>query len=123
MLKYLVALVSVGLALWSGSEWLNSRLVQLVDVSQDLDRLLSQEELSLYNGREDSKGLYLAILGQVFDVEKGRKHYGPDGGYRFFTGISPKRSLILLFNGNTARGVVKVQNKKPRGWSWTWTWT
>lgn len=95
MLKYIVALISVSLAVWSGSEWLNFKLFELAGVSQDPGRLLSQEELSLYNGREDSKGLYLAILGQVFDVEKGRKHYGPDGGYRFFTGISPAHALIL----------------------------
>lgn len=87
MLKYVVALISVSLALWSGSEWLNLRLFELHEASQDSDRLLSQEELSLYNGRGDSQGLYLAILGQVFDVEKGRKHYGPYGGYRFFSGM------------------------------------
>lgn len=91
MIKYAVAIISVSLALWSGSDWLNLWHFE----SQDSDRLLSQKELSLYNGREDSKGLYLAILGQVFDVEKGRKHYGPGGGYRFFTGISPAPFLML----------------------------
>ncbi|XP_053532907.1 neuferricin [Ictalurus punctatus] len=93
MLKYVVALISVSLAVWSGSEWLNLWLFDL-DVAQDSGRLLSQEELALYNGKEDSKGLYLAILGQVFDVEKGRKHYGPDGGYRFFTGRDASRAFV-----------------------------
>lgn len=88
MLKYVVALMSVTLAVWSGSEWLNWRLFAPAVVSQDSDRLLSHGELSLYTGTEDSQGLYLAILGQVFDVEKGRKHYGPGGAYRFFTGLS-----------------------------------
>ncbi|XP_046876694.1 neuferricin [Hypomesus transpacificus] len=49
-------------------------------------RLIGKHELSLYDGEEDSKGLYLAILGQVFDVSKGRKHYGPGGGYHCFAG-------------------------------------
>lgn len=49
-------------------------------------RLLSSRELSLYDGQEGSKGLYLAILGQVFDVQKGHKHYGPGGTYHFMTG-------------------------------------
>ncbi|XP_010895336.2 neuferricin [Esox lucius] len=49
-------------------------------------RLITKDELSLYNGDENSRGLYLAILGQVFDVEKGMKHYGPGGGYHFFAG-------------------------------------
>lgn len=49
-------------------------------------RLLSIPELSLYNGQEGSRGLYLAILGQVFDVHKGHEHYGPGGTYHFMTG-------------------------------------
>lgn len=49
-------------------------------------KLLSSYELSLYNGQVGSKGLYLAILGQVFDVHKGHNHYGPGGTYHFMTG-------------------------------------
>lgn len=49
-------------------------------------RVLSSRELSLYDGKEGSKGLYLAVLGQVFDVTKGHKHYGPGGAYHFMTG-------------------------------------
>lgn len=49
-------------------------------------RVLSSHELSLYDGQEGSRGLYLAILGQVFDVHKGYKHYGPGGPYHFMTG-------------------------------------
>lgn len=52
-------------------------------------RLLSRRELSVYDGEEGSKGLYLAILGQVFDVHKGHKHYGPGGAYHFMAGDSP----------------------------------
>ncbi|KAG8587391.1 hypothetical protein GDO81_005651 [Engystomops pustulosus] len=49
-------------------------------------RLLSKGELSSYDGGHGSPGLYLAVLGQVFDVQKGMKHYGPGGSYSFFTG-------------------------------------
>lgn len=56
-------------------------------------RMIGKSELSKYNGEVNSPGLYVAILGQVFDVNKGRKHYGPGGGYHFFSGsfvfISP----------------------------------
>lgn len=100
MLKYLVALISVVLAVWTVPEWLTfpiygnvvnvleSWLRQQVSEASTSPpgRMLTEDELSLYNGGENSKGLYLAILGQVFDVEKGRKHYGPGGGYHFFTG-------------------------------------
>lgn len=53
------------------------------------ERLLSRRELSLYDGEDGSKGLYLAILGQVFDVHKGHRHYGPGGAYHFMAGDCP----------------------------------
>ena len=40
-------------------------------------------------------GLYLSILGQVFDVTSGAKHYGPGESYHVFTGIISK--FILYF--------------------------
>lgn len=49
-------------------------------------RLLSIGELSQFDGEEGSKGLYLAILGQVFDVHQGHKHYGLGGAYHFMAG-------------------------------------
>ncbi|KAI4877407.1 hypothetical protein NFI96_011705, partial [Prochilodus magdalenae] len=104
MLKHLFVLIAAGLAVWTAPHWhtltlYGGRLAgwlfqSSVDVAADSGRLLSQDELSLYNGRENSKGLYLAILGQVFDVEKGRRHYGPDGGYHFFTGRDASRAFV-----------------------------
>lgn len=100
MLKYLIALISMVFAVWTLPEWLSlpiyGNVVNVLEwclrepvgdaAASAPVRLLTADELSLYDGGENSKGLYLAILGQVFDVEKGRKHYGPDGGYHFFTG-------------------------------------
>ncbi|XP_059208102.1 neuferricin isoform X1 [Centropristis striata] len=57
-------------------------------------RLLSSRELSLYDGEESSKGLYLALLGQVFDVHKGHKHYGPGGAYHFMAGKDASLAFI-----------------------------
>ncbi|XP_071757087.1 neuferricin [Centroberyx gerrardi] len=57
-------------------------------------RLISRHELSLYDGEEGSRGLYLAILGQVFDVNKGHKHYGPGGAYHFMTGKDASLAFI-----------------------------
>ncbi|GIY78878.1 neuferricin [Caerostris darwini] len=56
--------------------------------------LLTPEELKLYDGGPNSKGLYLALLGEVFDVEKGAQHYKPGGGYAFFTGKDATRAYI-----------------------------
>ncbi|XP_077167470.1 neuferricin isoform X3 [Paroedura picta] len=50
------------------------------------ERTLSAAELSRYAGGVGSAGLYLAVLGKVFDVQRGRKHYGPGGAYSFFAG-------------------------------------
>jgi hypothetical protein len=46
--------------------------------------LFTKEELQEYS--EARKGLYLAILGKVYDVGKGEKFYGSGGQYHFFTG-------------------------------------
>ncbi|XP_067393973.1 neuferricin isoform X2 [Emydura macquarii macquarii] len=50
------------------------------------ERLLSPAELARYTGAEGAPGLYLAVLGQVFDVQRGHQHYGPGGAYSVFAG-------------------------------------
>ncbi|XP_043938836.1 neuferricin isoform X1 [Protopterus annectens] len=57
-------------------------------------RLLMKEELAQYTGNKDSPGLYLAILGQVYNIEKGWKHYGPGGSYSFFAGRDASRAFV-----------------------------
>lgn len=58
-------------------------------VKSGAEPLLTTGELSLYDGEQGSRGLYLALLGQVFDVSKGHKHYGPAGAYHFMAGDAP----------------------------------
>lgn len=93
MLSYvLVAVLSVSLAvLFMPREW--SLNVGNDSTIEPTVRLLSRRELSLYDGEEGSRGIYLAILGQVFDVHRGHKHYGPGGAYHVMAGDSP---LLLL---------------------------
>ncbi|XP_077167469.1 neuferricin isoform X2 [Paroedura picta] len=57
------------------------------------ERTLSAAELSRYAGGVGSAGLYLAVLGKVFDVQRGRKHYGPGGAYSFFAGKDASRAF------------------------------
>lgn len=80
----LVAFFSVLLAVWfMPREWPFSV------GNESTQRLLSRQELSLYDGEEGSRGVYLAILGQVFDVHKGYRHYGPGGAYHAMAGDFP----------------------------------
>ncbi|EER95310.1 hypothetical protein BDA96_01G495100 [Sorghum bicolor] len=64
-------------------------------------RLWTVEELSPYNGTNEGLPILLAILGSVFDVTKGRSHYGPGGGYHHFTGRDASRAFVSgNFTGN-----------------------
>ena len=59
----------------------------LLNESNVKTMVLTKEDLAGFNGEAGSPGLFLAILGKVFDVSKGKKHYGPGGGYNFFSGL------------------------------------
>lgn len=50
------------------------------------EQVFTKQELKLFNGI-DKPDLYLAILGNVFDVSRGVKHYGPGKQYNVFVGM------------------------------------
>lgn len=51
-------------------------------------RMVTKNELAAHGHSGPLKPIWLAMLGKVFDVDKGAEHYyGPDGGYNFFTGM------------------------------------
>ncbi|XP_012233116.1 neuferricin isoform X2 [Linepithema humile] len=58
----------------------------------DKQRMFTTSELRRYTNLEN--GLYLSILGQVFDVTKGDKHYGPGENYHAFTGRDASLAFI-----------------------------
>ncbi|KAM6907256.1 neuferricin [Xenentodon cancila] len=94
MLTYaLVAGLSVALAAWFiPFEW--SVKPGQESAQRPPGGLLSRRELSLYDGEKGSKGLYLAVLGQVFNVHKGHKHYGPGGAYHSMAGKDASLAFI-----------------------------
>lgn len=51
-------------------------------------RLFMPEELARYRGGPGDPGLYLALLGRIYDVSSGRRHYEPGAHYSVFAGIS-----------------------------------
>ncbi|XP_076461981.1 neuferricin-like [Babylonia areolata] len=65
----------------------------LVDFISRKDKLFTKEELSKYTGQSGGP-VYLAVLGNVFDVTRGKKHYGPGGGYSFFSGRDGSRAFV-----------------------------
>jgi len=62
--------------------------------TKDGIKVFSEEELKKYTGGPDSPGLYIALLGVVYDVSKGSQYYGPGGGYSFFAGRDASRAYV-----------------------------
>ncbi|KAL2327138.1 hypothetical protein Fmac_020565 [Flemingia macrophylla] len=58
------------------------------------ERLFGAEELSLFNGTDEGLPILLGILGSVFDVTKGKSHYGSGGGYNHFAGRDASRAFV-----------------------------
>ncbi|GJP54192.1 hypothetical protein CLOM_g13289 [Closterium sp. NIES-68] len=58
------------------------------------DKLWRAEELAKYNGSQKGLPLLLGILGDVFDVSKGKKHYGKGQGYNHFAGRDASRAFV-----------------------------
>lgn len=81
-----------GSVMWGyETRWTNPRYVKfrLVDGMTNF----TEPELALYNGTDESKPIYLAIDGQVFDVTSKPETYGPIGAYRFFSGKDAARAF------------------------------
>ncbi|KAI5080734.1 hypothetical protein GOP47_0003917 [Adiantum capillus-veneris] len=57
-------------------------------------RLWTREELTMYNGTDKELPILLGILGNVFDVTKGKTHYGAGGSYNHFAGRDATRAFV-----------------------------
>ncbi|XP_030386487.1 neuferricin homolog [Scaptodrosophila lebanonensis] len=57
------------------------------------DQLFTPAQLAKFNG-ENGAPIYLALLGAVFDVTRGVKHYGPGCSYNYFVGRDASVSFI-----------------------------
>ena len=81
----IISLLTMSPRRWFNEDDRSASLHSVVRTSSDT--VFSQEALIMYDGSDYTKGIYLAIFGSVFDVSSGRKHYGPDGSYSFFSGL------------------------------------
>ena len=57
-------------------------------------RLITINELATHGSTGPLKPIWLSVLGRVYDVDKGVQHYGPDGGYSFFSGRDGSRAFV-----------------------------
>ncbi|KAL8494752.1 hypothetical protein ACS0TY_025555 [Phlomoides rotata] len=57
-------------------------------------RLFTAEDLTPFNGTNPRLPILLGILGSVFDVSKGKRHYGAGGGYSHFSGRDASRAFV-----------------------------
>ncbi|KAF2880943.1 hypothetical protein ILUMI_25224 [Ignelater luminosus] len=51
------------------------------------------EELKKYDGTQEDGRILVAVNGNVYDVTKGKRFYGPDGPYSVFAGCDASRGL------------------------------
>lgn len=65
----------------------------LIRENEDKVGLLTEHKLAQYNGITQDK-LYLAVLGTVFDVTEGKRHYQKGGSYHYFIGKDGSRSFV-----------------------------
>ncbi|XP_061355412.1 membrane-associated progesterone-binding protein 4 [Gastrolobium bilobum] len=84
-------------------------------------RLFSAEELALFNGTDERLPIFLGILGSVFDVTKGKSHYGSGGGYNHFAGRDASRAFVSgNFTGDgltdSLRGLSSTEVKSVVEW-------
>lgn len=55
---------------------------------------MTPEELAEFDGTVETKPLYLAINGTIYDVSNGRRIYGPGGSYHVFAGCDAARAYV-----------------------------
>tara|TARA_B100000513_G_scaffold39864_1_gene15161 strand:- start:622 stop:1245 length:624 start_codon:yes stop_codon:yes gene_type:complete len=92
-------LVTCGL----GFMWLNSETPVPIPAPplNPANNIFTSEALRAYNGRRAkingetvTKPIYLAVLGDVFDVSEGTRYYARGGSYQHFVGRDASRSFV-----------------------------
>merc|ERR1740130_2272454 len=62
------------------------------DCASQGERLFTSEELAVHDASH--KHIFLAILGEVYNVTKGKQYYGTGEGYAGFAGCDGSRSFV-----------------------------
>ncbi|KAG6448337.1 neuferricin [Manduca sexta] len=90
-----LVLVFVGILCRSNLEIIFKSLMSFIRETEEKNsiKVFLPDELLEYKGVV-KRNLYVAVLGTVFDVTKGKKHYGKDSPYHYFTGKDGSRALV-----------------------------
>ncbi|XP_075154661.1 neuferricin homolog [Haematobia irritans] len=97
-LQFLIIVLAVAAGIYY-PQIMEMLLGQRVDVSfessnaPNREYIFTKDELKQYNG-ENGQPIFLAILGRVYDVTRGAKHYGTGCEYNFFVGRDASKSFI-----------------------------
>ncbi|KAJ8722533.1 hypothetical protein PYW07_003713 [Mythimna separata] len=63
------------------------------EVAEDKPGIFTTSKLAQFDGVKQSN-LYLAVLGKVFDVKEGKRHYEKGAPYHYFIGKDGSRALV-----------------------------
>ena len=66
-----------------------------VVVKEDI-QTITLSELSMYDGSDPTKPIYLGLNGYVYDVSEGRKFYETNGTYHYLAGKDSSEELNLI---------------------------
>lgn len=88
------------------------------------EKIFTAEQLTLFDGSssDESQPIYIGILGRVYDVSRGRKHYGQGGSYSFFAGRDATNSFISGDFETVSSDLDDVLKLPPRDILAVWQW-
>lgn len=96
VVKLLILSVFVAFASVLITQNFNYVINYLFSYGNSKTKLFSKEELNKYDGGIQPD-LYLAIVGNVYNVSKGRSYYGPGQTYHIFIGSYNCFTQVLVY--------------------------
>lgn len=82
-------------------------------------QILTDSQLALYNGTDETIPVYIAVNGTVWDVSSNRLTYGPKGSYSFFAGKDCARAFAtncLNHLNWDLRDITPEERRRLNGW-------
>lgn len=93
----LLAVTTILLVAASGWLWLPQYILASANTSNILaaahGRVFSAADLAQFDASNPALPIYLAVLGEVFDVTEGRRFYAPPSHYSYFSGRDGSRAF------------------------------